>query len=98
MNQTEARTAFDMMYASEIASLAPSRWERWVAAAEKILGFDLDGDQEVNGYCLDVAYNKYTEGLTVAEYVEFVRDTIKGLGNTADTESPAGTQPTMATQ
>ena len=98
MNQTEARVVNAMMYASEIASLAPSRWERWLEAAEKILGLDLDGDGEIDGYSLDDAYNQYVAGLTVGQYVEKVRESIKRLATAAGTENPAGTPDTQTAQ
>lgn len=48
-------------------------WLRWVAAAEKTLGHDLDGDQSVDGYSLDCAYDAFAAGLSIAEFVAEVR-------------------------
>lgn len=38
---------------------------RFVRAVEAKLGHDLDGDQEVEGYSLDVAHDFFSDGLDV---------------------------------
>lgn len=48
-------------------------WERWVAKVEKLLGHDLDGNQDRDGYSLDYAYDAFADGLSVAEYAAEVQ-------------------------
>lgn len=55
-------------------------WERWYDACEKALGFTLDEDGDVAGYCLDWAYDWYLEGMTVAACVERVMTERKNRG------------------
>lgn len=59
--------------AAESAALEPSAWDRWVNAAEKLLGHDLDGSQEENGYSLDFSYEDWKRGMSVTAYVAKVK-------------------------
>lgn len=44
-------------------------WYRWIASAEKALGIaDLDGDEAVDGYSLDSAYEAFEAGVTASAY------------------------------
>jgi hypothetical protein len=49
-------------------------WLAWVAAAEKLIGHSLDGDETTDGYSLDGAYAAFEANLTAAEYVAEVID------------------------
>lgn len=42
-------------------------WLKWVPAVEALLGHDLDGDQRVDGYSMDYAFELFESGLTPAE-------------------------------
>ena len=42
-------------------------WLAWVSRVETILGHDLDGDQESDGYSIDRAHDFYADGLTSGE-------------------------------
>jgi len=57
----------------EMAGLALSPFELWAADVEQILGHDLDGDQDTDGYSLDFALEAFNRGLTAAEYAASVR-------------------------
>jgi hypothetical protein len=48
----------------EAENTAPTAWDYWVAAVERMLAHDLDGDQVKDGYSLDWAYEMFREGLT----------------------------------
>lgn len=48
----------------ESAALEPTRWERWIDEAERILGRNPDGDQGADGYSLDAFHNAFERGLT----------------------------------
>jgi hypothetical protein len=56
----------------EMDALKKSPWEIWAEQVEKILGHDLDGDQEANGYSLDFALEQFYRGATPAEYAATV--------------------------
>lgn len=43
------------------SSVEDARWSRWCEGAERLLGHDLDGDQDINGYSLDEAYELFTK-------------------------------------
>lgn len=44
-------------------------WSRWVRKAERMLGHDLDGNQDRDGYSLDRASDYFAKGDTVEMYV-----------------------------
>jgi hypothetical protein len=62
----------------ETEALKPSRFEWWAARVEKILGHDLDGDQESDGYSLDVALDFFNAGISAQGYAKHVLRT-KGV-------------------
>ncbi len=43
-------------------------WLAWIKKVEKLLGFDLDGDQNRDGYSLDMAYAAWEAGESAAAY------------------------------
>lgn len=49
-------------------------WEAWVAKVEKLLGHDLDGNQERDGYSLGFAHDHFWAGDTPEQYVAEVMD------------------------
>lgn len=55
------------------AALYVSPFERWAARAEAILGHDLDGDQETDGFSLDFAFVAFKAGMTAKEYATLVQ-------------------------
>jgi hypothetical protein len=54
--------------ASESAALLPTAWEKWIEKAEKLAGHHLDGDQSVDGYSLDGAFEAWKGGLSPEVY------------------------------
>jgi hypothetical protein len=56
----------------EMDALKPSAFEKWAARVEKILGYDLDGDQQRDGYSLDYSLMAFERGDTAKEYAERV--------------------------
>ncbi len=48
-------------------------WLKWVKRVEKILGHDLDGDQDRDGYSLDYAHDAFADGLSAEEYAAEAR-------------------------
>ena len=48
-------------------------WERWYDDAVRLLGHDLDGDQERDGYSIDFAYDQFRAGVTTIAYAKSVR-------------------------
>ncbi len=73
--------------ACESAALQPTGWERWAERVEKMLGFDLDGDDSEaareagtsDGYSLDGAYEAWRRGDTAEQHVAAVRAAIAAL-------------------
>jgi hypothetical protein len=53
----------------EMDALRKTPFELWAAAVERILGHDLDGDQQTDGYSLDGALAAFERGVTVRQYV-----------------------------
>jgi hypothetical protein len=49
-----------------------ARWLDWVATAKKIVGHDLDGDGDEDGYSLDEAYEAYERGDSASDYAAHV--------------------------
>lgn len=48
-------------------------WLRWCAVVEKLLGHDLDGDEQKNGYSIDYACEFWASGGTPADYAAAVK-------------------------
>lgn len=65
---------FEFSAGESYISSSDRAWDRWTAKVERLLGHDLDGNQERDGYCIDSAYEAFADGLTPAQYVEEVRD------------------------
>lgn len=55
-------------------SPSENRWLRWVKRVESLLGHDLDGDQDSDGYSLDFAHASFEAGVTAENYVEELRE------------------------
>ena len=53
-------------FESEGANVAP--FERWCAYVEHLLGHDLDGDQNRDGYSVDYARDAYVSGVSAKNY------------------------------
>ena len=51
------------------APSSEAEWLRWIAKAERIAGHDMDGDQDVDGYSLDFAFEAFRAGLSAADHV-----------------------------
>jgi hypothetical protein len=52
------------VWAAETAALEPTEWEHWVAELKNILGHDLDGDEDHDGYSYDGFYEMWDHGLS----------------------------------
>lgn len=48
------------------------QWLRWVKKVERLLGHDLDGNQDRDGYSLDLAYDCWKQGDVPEQYVSYV--------------------------
>ncbi len=46
-----------------------NRWKHWIENVEIGLGHDLDGDQKIDGYSIDYAFDFFDDGLTSNEAV-----------------------------
>lgn len=42
-------------------------WNRWADEVEELLGHDLDGDLNTEGYSLDTAYDMWNDGIKPGE-------------------------------
>jgi len=58
--------------AMESAALEETPWEKWCSKVEQILGHDLDGDDDVDGYSLDDAFAIYERGDKPEKYAKVV--------------------------
>ena len=54
----------------EMDALKPSAFEKWADRVEKLIGCDLDGDQEMDGYSLDFASDEFDRGTSAKKYAE----------------------------
>jgi hypothetical protein len=59
--------------AYEREALKLSAWEKWCAKVEKIIGHDLDGNQESDGYSLDFALEEFERGLSPQQYAASIK-------------------------
>ena len=65
--------------ASESAALEPTDWDRWIARVEKIVGHDLDGDLERDGYSLDFLHDLFEAGKRPLDAVHTIEWRKRGL-------------------
>lgn len=57
------------LWASEnYVSPGERAWEAWVRKLERLIGCDLDGNQDSDGYSLDFAYAEFEAGIKAAVY------------------------------
>lgn len=68
-NEQEAAMWFHRME----MDVADGPFEKWAARVEKLLGHDLDGDQEEDGYSLDFASDAFDKGLSPEKYAALVK-------------------------
>lgn len=59
----------EFAFAESFVSARERAWLAWVEVSEGLLGHDLDGDQDADGYSLDYAHDAFCADLTPAEYV-----------------------------
>jgi hypothetical protein len=59
--------------AAETAALLPHPYERWCEAVEAAFGHSADGDEDENGYCMDLNYEAWSAGKSPEAYVEECR-------------------------
>jgi len=52
---------------------AEQDWSRWYRQAEQLLGGNLDGDGEENGYSIDEAHDFFCTKKSPLEYITLVR-------------------------
>ena len=69
INETNPHRA---AWLSESASEAPTVWDTWVDIVEGLLGHDLDGNQEKDGYSLDFAYDCFKADMKPITYAQKV--------------------------
>lgn len=55
------------------AATKSSPFEKWAIKVEAILGHDLDGDQDTDGYSIDFAFDAFNNGLTPKAYAASVK-------------------------
>lgn len=53
--------------------LAEQQWLLWAKRAESLLGHSLDGEQIMDGYSLDYAYEAFEAGKLPNEYVDSIK-------------------------
>lgn len=49
-------------------------WLLWAAAVEELLNHSLDGDQSIDGYSMDCAYDAFLSGANPMTYVRDVHN------------------------
>lgn len=63
------------LWASEnYVSPSEKAWLAWVKKVERLLGHDLDGHQDRDGYSLDFAYAEWEAGVSAEAYAKQVED------------------------
>lgn len=67
------------------------RWLAYAAAIEQKLGHDLDGDQEVEGYSIDQAYDYFLDGADIEQAVAEFRFSIAQSKNCLPLPVPTAT-------
>lgn len=70
---TENDTHMALALSESAAANSTSSWEKWIDAAEKELGHDVDGTQWIDGYSIDDALECFESGFTVGQYVDRVQ-------------------------
>lgn len=65
------------MEGESYSSPSEQAWLAWCKAVERLLGHDLDGDDESEGYSLDEAYACWEAGDSPQTYVDEVRGRLR---------------------
>jgi hypothetical protein len=55
------------------AATHKSPFELWAERVEKLLGHDLDGNQDTDGYSLDYALDQFNSGMSAERYARAVK-------------------------
>ena len=64
---------------AESAMLRETAFERWADKVERLLGHSLDGDQDLDGYSMDLALAAFGEGQSPSEHVSRIKSQIASL-------------------
>ena len=67
------------IWAIEMASDEPTAWDHWIARLEKLIGHDLDGNSETDGYSLDECYDLFKAGKKPINALAIIRWRQNGL-------------------
>lgn len=70
----------DFVAAENHVSAGDRAWDKWINRAEALLGFELDANEETDGYSIDGAYAAFKAETTPQEYADEVRANLKRLG------------------
>ena len=66
--------SLEIMHRNEMDCDKPTAWEAWVKSVESMIGHSLDGDQTIDGYSLDYAYETFRCGTTAREYAAHIKE------------------------
>lgn len=61
-----------------------ARWLKWAAEVERLLGHDLDGNENEDGYSIDFAYEAFSAGHIPASYAGDVAKKKRRIASVAD--------------
>lgn len=76
----ECNPHLELAASESFVSQSERAWLRWIRKVEKLLGFDLDGNQDRDGYSLDFAYDFFLHGDTPEQYADEVNATRAVMG------------------
>lgn len=67
-------THLDLWRSETYVSPREKAWLTWIDQAQGIVGHDLDGNQDTDGYSLDFAHDAWSANLTPREYAAEVAE------------------------
>jgi len=70
----------DFVATENHVSAGDRAWDKFINRAEGLLEFELDGDEDRDGYSIDGAYAAFKAGTTAEDYAKEVRANLKSLG------------------
>ncbi len=73
MSLDEINPHLALAFSESYVSPTERAWLAWSRKVERALGHSLDGDQDADGYSIDMAYEAFMTGVSVKDYLAEIK-------------------------
>lgn len=77
----------ELLRSENYVSDGERRWLAWVKRVEQLLGHDLDGDQERDGYSMDAAYAAWESGASAEAHASEIEHDLRARREASCTQT-----------